>query len=192
MDYLILNGMHENDSFLQEINNRISGDLHNQDLQGESILLHEKTIKPCLGCFKCWVQTPGICIIDDYGREVAKKMIQTDNLLYLTSIQFGGYSSELKKALDRSIGLLMPFFRVFHEEIHHETRYDKYPNMTVFGTLDQPNEQQELIFTKLVQRNSLNNFAPEFTSQIIYTSDDEPTIKSKIERGLSVLGDVND
>ena len=86
MNYVILNGMHENDSFLQEINNRISEELNNQDLQGESILLHEKTIKPCLGCFKCWVQTPGICIIDDYGREVAKKMIQTDNLLYLTSI----------------------------------------------------------------------------------------------------------
>ena len=191
MDFVILNGMKENDSFLQEINSTIESELIKKGFQGESILLHEKNIKPCLGCFKCWVQTPGICVIDDFGREVAKKMIQTDNIVYLTSIHYGGYSSELKKVLDRSIGLLMPFFRVFHEEIHHETRYDKYPKMTVFGILDQPNEQQELIFTKLVQRNSLNNFAPEFTSQIIYTSDDELTIKGKIELGLNVLGDVN-
>ena len=192
MDYLILNGMLENDSFLQKVNNRISEELHNKGLQGESIILRDKEIKPCLGCFKCWVQTPGICVIDDYGREVAKKMAQSDILFYLTSIQFGGYSSELKKALDRSIGLLMPFFRVFHEEIHHETRYDKYPNMIVYGVLDEPNKEQEEIFTELVQRNSLNNFAPEFNSQIIYKSDNDSTITSKINTGLSIVGDNND
>ena len=183
--------MHENDSFLQETNRSIENELLKQGFQGESILLHEKDIKPCLGCFKCWVETPGICVIDDCGRETAKKMIQTDYMIYLTSIHFGGYSAELKKALDRALPLLSPFFRIYHEEIHHEQRYDKYPNMIVYGILDEPNKEQEKIFTELVKRNSLNNFAPKFTSQIIYTSDDELTIKSKIEQALSVLGDVN-
>ena len=61
MDFVILNGMYENDSFLQEINSSIENELLKQGFQGESISLHEKDIKPCLGCFKCWVETPGIC-----------------------------------------------------------------------------------------------------------------------------------
>ncbi len=192
MSYLILNGMQSNDSIIPKINKFIAEKLQEHDIKGEILNLHEKDIKPCLGCFKCWVETPGICIIDDFGREVAEKMIQSDYLFYITPIKYGGYSSELKKALDRSIGLLMPFFRIFHDEIHHETRYDKYPNFSVIGTLDEPNKEQEEIFTNLVKRNSLNNFAPKFTSQIIYTSDDEQTIKTKIDNSLRIMGEEND
>ena len=191
MEYVILNGMNENDSFLQEINNSIENKFLKKGFQGESILLHEKDIKPCLGCFKCWIETPGICVINDYGRETAKKMIQSDCMIYLCSIQYGGYSAELKKALDRALPLLSAFFRVFHEEIHHEQRYDKYPNMIVFGILDEPNEEQEKIFSELVKRNSLNNFAPKSACQIIYKSDEQQSILDKIQDGLSVLGDEN-
>lgn len=189
MNYVILNGMHVNDSLIPKITQIISEKLHEDNFIGETIILHEKEIKPCLGCFKCWIQTPGICIIDDFGRDIAEKMIHSDYLFYITPIKYGGYSSELKKALDRSIGLLLPFFRVFHDEIHHETRYDKYPNFFVIGTLEEPDEEQEEIFTMLVQRNSLNNFAPKFTSLIIYTKDDEQTIETKIEDGLKIIGE---
>ena len=174
------------------INELVLEELSKRDVKGKTILLHENEIKPCLGCFKCWIQTPGICIIDDYGREVAKKMIQADNLIYLTPVHFGGYSSELKKALDRSICLMLPFFRVYKEEIHHETRYDKYPNLIVIGTLEEPNPKQEEIFSELVERNVLNNFAPKHATQIIYHSDDESTVKKKVEEGVRIVGDDND
>jgi multimeric flavodoxin WrbA len=192
MDYVILNGMNENDSFIHEINDTIVEKLTKQDLQGESVHLYDKDIKPCLGCFKCWVETPGICVIDDYGRESAKKMIQSEYMFYLTPIRYGGYSAELKKALDRSLPLLSPFFRVFHEEIHHEQRYDKYPNMIVYGILDEPNEEQEEIFTELTKRNSLNNFAEKYSCQIIYKTDEKQIILEKIQNGLSIVGDEND
>ena len=189
MSYLILNGMYEDDSFIPEINSIISEEFEKQNFTGEILTLHKEDIKPCLGCFKCWIQTPGICIIDDYGREVARKMIQTDNIIYITPITFGGYSPELKKAIDRSIGLLSPFFRVYKDEIHHETRYDKYPNLIVIGTLEETNTEQEEIFRKLVKRNVLNNYAPKYSSTIIYHFDDEQAIKKKIENGLSIIGD---
>ncbi len=192
MSYVILNGMYKDDSFIPKINEFISEELNKHESNGETIILNEKDIKPCLGCFKCWIQTPGICIIDDYAREVAKKMIQADNLIYLTPVHFGGYSSELKKALDRSICLMLPFFRVYKEEIHHETRYDKYPNLIVIGTLEEPNPKQEEIFSELVERNVLNNFAPKHATQIIYHSDDESTVKKKVEEGVRIVGDDND
>ncbi|MHA1953539.1 MAG: flavodoxin family protein [Candidatus Heimdallarchaeaceae archaeon] len=191
MSYLVLNGMYKDDSLIPKIEKLIFEEFHKRESKGETIVLHEKDIKPCLGCFKCWIQTPGICIIDDYGRETAKKMIQADYLIYLTPVHFGGYSSELKKALDRSICLISPFFRVYKDEIHHETRYDKYPNLLVIGVSEKPNPEQEEIFTALVERNVLNNFAPKHSAQIIYSSDEESTILEKIEAGLNSVGDIN-
>jgi multimeric flavodoxin WrbA len=181
--------MYKDDSFIPKINKLVTDELTKLESNGETIFLHEKDIKACLGCFKCWVQTPGICIIDDFGREVSKKVIQSSNLIYITPITYGGYSSELKKALDRTIGLISPFFRVYKDEIHHETRYDQYPNLIVIGTLPDENKEQEEIFSKLVKRNVLNNFAPLDSSTIIYHSDDDKTIREKIKNSLSIVGD---
>ncbi len=183
--------MHKDDNLIQELEKIVSEEFQIQNIKGESIVLHKQDIKPCLGCFKCWVQTPGVCIIDDYAREVAKKMIQADNLVYITPINYGGYSSELKKALDRSICLIMPFFRIYENEIHHETRYDSYPNLIVIGTLEESDPVQEEIFTSLVKRNVLNLFNPKHNSQVIYHSDEESTIKKKVENALSIVGDNN-
>jgi multimeric flavodoxin WrbA len=189
MSYLILNGMYEDDSFITKVEKIVSEEFQKKEINGETIILHEHEIKPCLGCFKCWVQTPGICIIDDYARVVAKKNIQSDNLVYITPITYGGYSAELKKAIDRGICLVSPFFRMHHEEIHHELRYDKYPNLFVIGILEKPDPEQEDIFTTLAYRNVLNNFAPKHSIKIIYYSENEEEIKMKISDGLSDLGD---
>lgn len=192
MNYVILNGMYEDDSFIPRVNQMVSEEFQRNKYTGDTVILHDKEIKPCLGCFKCWVQTPGICIIDDYGREVVKRMIQSDVLVYITPINYGGYSAELKKALDRSIGLLSPFFRIYKNEIHHETRYDKYPNLIVIGTLEKPNTEQEEIFTTLVKRNVLNLFSEKYSSQVIYKDDDDATITKKIERSLATVGEGNE
>lgn len=192
MSYLILNGMNSNDTFIPKINDFLKEKFTEKDIRGEILNLHEIDIKPCLGCFKCWIETPGVCVIDDYGRTVAKKMIQSDYLLYVTPITYGGYSAELKKAVDRSISLLSPFFRIYHKEIHHEKRYDNYPDFIVIGTLSEQDENQEGIFRELVHRNSLNNFAEKVTSQIIYENDDEEVIQNKIEECLNIVGEKNE
>jgi len=189
MSYLILNGMQKDDTFIPNIESLISDEFENRNITGETINLHEKEIKACLGCFKCWIQTPGECIINDIARNIAKKMIRSDYLVYLSPIVYGGYSAELKKALDRSISLISPFFRVYHDEIHHEERYDKYPKLLVIGTLPKSDADQENIFTNLIERNVLNNFAPKYISKVIFYSDEEASIKSKIEECFAIVGD---
>ena len=191
MSYLILNGMYEEDSFIPLVEKIVVEEFKKRNINGETIVLHKQEIKPCIGCFKCWVQTPGICIIDDYARNVTKTKIQSDVAVYISPVTFGGYSAELKKAIDREIGLISPFFRVYKGEIHHETRYDKYPDLLVIGTLQEPDKEQEEIFTELVERNILNNFAPRHNTQIIYHSENEEEITKKICEGLDVLGDEN-
>jgi multimeric flavodoxin WrbA len=110
-------------------------------------------------------------------------------MIYLSPVVYGGYSAELKKALDRSICLISPFFRVYHNEIHHEIRYENYPKLIVVGTLPNPDSEQEEIFTELVERNVLNNFAPKHVSKVIYLSDEDKIIKNKIEECFAIVGD---
>ncbi len=126
----------------------------------EAIDLAELDIAPCLGCFGCWVKTPGICVIDDVGRDVARKAIQCDLLAYVTPITFGGYSYELKKAVDRLIPLVTPFFKLVDGEIHHQKRYVRYPSLIGVGTVKKPDGEAERIFRTLIERNAINFHSP--------------------------------
>ncbi len=68
MKALILNGEELNGISLEEFSQSIRAELKVNNFEVKEILLKEKKIADCLGCFKCWVKTPGVCIIYDYGR----------------------------------------------------------------------------------------------------------------------------
>ena len=87
--------------------------------------------------------------------ETTKKAIQSDLLVWLTPVTFGGYSSKLKKALDRIIPILLPYFNVYHGQIHHQLRYKKYPKLIVIG-VQEPGVDYEETFVALAGRNMLN------------------------------------
>ncbi|MGZ9135865.1 MAG: flavodoxin family protein [Candidatus Deferrimicrobiaceae bacterium] len=130
-------------------------------------------IAPCTGCFGCWVKTPGACVIDDPGRDVARAALHCDLLVFLTPITFGGYSSELKKAVDRLIPLLSPYFVRIGEEIHHRARYPKYPPILGVGLLPVADPEQERIFRTLVGRNAVNYHSPFHMATVIGPGGEE-------------------
>jgi multimeric flavodoxin WrbA len=39
--------------------------------QIETFRLRELKLAHCLGCFNCWVKTPGICVENDAGRQIS-------------------------------------------------------------------------------------------------------------------------
>ncbi len=156
MKALILNGALKEDKSMITINRLIEEMLIEQGHEVESILLHEKEIGECIGCFGCWVKSPGICVIDDYGRILTETIINKDIVIYLTPVVYGGYSSELKKALDRTIPLLLPFFKKINGEVHHKERYKSYPNVIVLGIMPHEDNEMEEIFNSLIKRNGLN------------------------------------
>lgn len=174
MNALVLNGSTTKDSEIDKLYSSLIEEIKQNNFNVESLLLRDVKISPCQGCFECWVKTPGICRIDDFGREIAKKMIQSNLILHFTPITFGGYSSELKKVIDRFIPTLLPFFTKLAGEIHHKQRYEHRASIIVVGFLDKPDKVKESVFQKLVHRNSLNMEAP-LHDVIIYTKDrDQP------------------
>ena len=168
MNAVILNGSGNSDTALEKVQQAIIDELTDKNWEIEPLILHNMDIKPCAGCFGCWVQTPGICIINDEGRDIARKIIQSDLVLYLTPVTFGGYSAHLKKVLDRSIGILLPFFKKVDGEVHHQARYEHYPRLMGVGVLPQADEESEQIFKTLVSRNAINMHAPLSTAGVVF------------------------
>lgn len=194
MKALILNGEQIDGFSLNQISKAIKDELKNNNLQVEEILLKEKEIADCLGCFKCWVKTPGICIIDDYGRETAAKLINSDLIIFLTPIVFGSYSYQLKKALDRMIPLISSYFKKVNGEIHHKKRYSKYPSLLAVGINEETKQQQNQIFKDLVKRNSINFYSPYYEAEVLKTADkfDQDKLKNVVKSISKKVGEQND
>ena len=151
----------------------------------ESFRLREIEIAPCTGCFGCWIRTPGVCVIDDAARGIAEKIIASDLVVYLTPITFGGYSGELKKALDRTIPLILPFFKLYQGEVHHSPRYPRFPSIAFLGTLPRRDAGQEDLFEDLADRNALNMHPASYDVGILCEMS-EPTAET-IERVLEAV-----
>lgn len=118
--------------------------------------LEDEKVKRCMGCFGCWVKTPGECVIDDIGRKVAESWAKSDLLIIASPVLFGTYSFTLKKALDRIIPVNKPYFIRINGEVHHPHRYGYEQRLFVFGHVEAPAADEEQSFRDLVSRNALN------------------------------------
>jgi len=133
------------------------------------------------------VKTPGVCVIDDAGRDLAKKAIQCDLLTFVTPITFGGYSYQLKKAADRLIPLILPYFQLVGGEVHHQKRYAQYPVLLGLGTLPGPNEAQEQLFRTLVRRNAINFRNPNHAATVVRTQHEDRAVDGELKAVLGQL-----
>lgn len=128
-------------------------------------------IKPCQGCFACWLKHPGTCVHKDDQEPVLRAMAASDVQVWITPITFGGYSSALKKALDRFIPNILPFFELREGEVHHPIRYPRRRGLIVLGTRPTADPEAERTFRELVLRNALN--LDSVRTEAIVIHDDE-------------------
>ncbi|MHA1770155.1 MAG: flavodoxin family protein [Candidatus Thorarchaeota archaeon] len=165
---VVLDGTLPTHDFASTVRREIRTILETHDWTVEFIQLVDKEIADCTGCFHCWTKTPGKCIIDnDEANEISCKMIRSDLAIYLTPVVYGGYSYLLKRVLDRSIGVVLPFFQKVHGETHHKRRYEKYPRVAMIGLLSQSDPVAEDLFVQLSKRNALNSWAPAHDAIVV-------------------------
>lgn len=114
----------------------------------------------CVECFGCWVKTPGTCLIKDRASAFPALMATHEQLIIVSRMVFGGLSPEIKAVVDRSIGFILPYFRIVEGEMHHQQRYETAPALFyLFYGLDISQQEVE-IASKLVKANGLNFSAP--------------------------------
>ena len=145
-----------------------------------TFFLPDIDIAPCAGDFKCWTDMPGTCAIDDANREIARAVIQCNVLMISTPVTFGGYSSDLKRAVDHLIQNITPLFMRVGGEMHHVPRYARYPGLLAIGTLAAPDEESAEVFRTLVRRNAINMWAPTTVAVIVDATQPETEIASAV------------
>lgn len=171
MKAAILNGHAADDHESRKIHNTFMAELVRRGWQATSFPLCDLRITHCRGCFECWTKRPGICKFKDDGPRVIREIITSDLAVPFTPVTFGGYSAELKKAIDRLLCLISPFLINIDGETHHQKRYDRYPYLLAIGTMPRPDAESERIFRNLARRNAVN-LRTTASSEVFYLNTD--------------------
>jgi len=147
--------------------------------------LREMKLAHCIGCFNCWLRTPGVCVEADGGRDIAKAVVRSELMVLFTPVTFGGYSAELKKAMDRFVQLALPFFQFDHGEVHHPSRYARRPKLLAVGVQRQPNSSEAHLFKTLVGRNAINFHPNGYAAEVVLATDDSDALQYRFSELLS-------
>lgn len=180
---VILNGMHPGEGMTATVQGMLTQGLEEASWEVEPYVLHETVVKPCLGCFGCWLETPGRCVMHD-ADDVAAVVARSDLVVYLSPVTFGGYSSHLKKVIDRMIFLILPFFLRVDGETHHVPRYKDRANLLFVGVTEEPDPESEEIFPALAEGNAINMSAPRWAADVIVESEGDGAAREAVARLL--------
>ncbi len=137
-------------------------------------------IANCVGCFGCWTKTPGRCVIRDDAVRVYPLIAESDTVVYVSRIKYGGYDTIMKRMLERAIPIQQAFIRIHRGETHHLQRAvtPKHATIIAYGAIEQ---EERSIFERLVARNGYNmNFIDH---RILYVAESEveKNVKDLIE-----------
>ncbi len=128
MKIAILNGAPEPgqiDAYLKTLTPILESAGH----QVNQIRLRDIPLRYCVGCWGCWVKTPGQCVSCDASLEIDRAVIQADFNLWAAPLKMGFPSELLKMALDKHLPLIHPYVVVAYNEAHHRPRYPRYPRI---------------------------------------------------------------
>ncbi len=126
---------------------------------------------PCVGCFGCWIKTPGKCVIADRAQITPECLAECDEFVIISPIYCGGYSYKVKAVIDRSIGYLMPYLRIVQGGMHHKMRYKNSFKLTVcfYGECD---AEEEEIARAVTAGNAVNFGANNYETLFFETAEE--------------------
>lgn len=111
-------------AFDEEIN-RLTAALRAEDHEVTQVQLRTLNIKDCIGCYNCWLKTPGRCVIQDDMESVLRAYVQSDKVILATPVLIGFVSPLIKRISDRSLPLIHPYLKLEGDRMRHVSRYEK-------------------------------------------------------------------
>jgi multimeric flavodoxin WrbA len=156
MQITLLNGNPEPTAFDNYLGQLKSG-LESQGHTVNLLDLRNLDLRYCIGCFGCWVKTPGVCSTQDESCEMRRAVINSDFTLWAAPLRMGFPSALLKMSMDKSIPLVHPYILVDRGEAHHLPRYDRYPRLGLLVEPEADTDSRDLdIVANIFSRTALN------------------------------------
>jgi multimeric flavodoxin WrbA len=161
-----------------DISNNLKGKLIQTGEEFSYFKLKDMNILPCRSCGACGFKSPGKCVLQDDSHEILRAIARCSTLVMLTPIRFGGYTSTLKKAVDKFMSLGLPSYTVKHGHLLHPTRYGSKLIVGI-GVYEGNSKDQGDCFRRLVENNAFN-LQSEYRTLILKSSEDMEKVKQEI------------
>lgn len=143
--------------------------------------------KPCIGCFKCWVKTPGTCIMKGSSQNISKEIIESDLVIFVSEVKYGCYSVAIKRVWDKQIPLILPFFTIIKGEMHHSARYKKYPKIIAIGCGEDITSEEEQTFIELISANAKNFHSENAKAYVCREENEIDSILNNVFKYISSM-----
>jgi multimeric flavodoxin WrbA len=181
MKTLVMDGFRGDSDCQARVVGAVTAELSGRGWEWDTLTPRDMKIGPCSGCFGCWTKRPGMCVQEDDVHLLCSSTMASDLLLIVSPLTFGGYSSETKKAMDRVIGLISPFFMAVNGEVHHRPRYDRFPAMAALGVNHDNCPRCPEIFRTLLYRNAINLHTGSLAVSVVEDEElDDGRIRSRV------------
>lgn len=129
----------------------------NIPIEGEyKVIKPSGTIRNCIGCFGCWVKTPGRCVIHDGYESTGIDMGKCTELILVSACCYGSVSPFVKTVQDRAISYIHPDFVIRKGEMHHRRRYNHVIQLSAHFYGDSITESEKKTARKLIDANADN------------------------------------
>jgi multimeric flavodoxin WrbA len=123
----------------------------------ENIFLAKHMIKPCLGCFACWFETPGKCVLNDDVEMILNRMSDAELLIFATPLYVDNISGTMKLLMDRMIAKGSPAIETDKNgESRHVVKKSKLTKVGVISNCGFPEQDQFQVLRLLFQRIARN------------------------------------
>ena len=118
------------------------------------IRLGEQPITACIGCWNCWLKTPGRCVMKDQTSELYRDYVYSHTVILLMDTAQGFINHQAKAFLDRTIPHYHPYIEMVDGECHHAARYERYPDMVFYYDAKELTKNEEQIIEDYLYRTA--------------------------------------
>lgn len=93
----------------------------------------------------------------DDSRDVCRTYINSDLVLFASPVIMGFTSALLKRIHDKLIPLLHPYLEFVQNEVHHLSRYEKYPLIALLLEKRKDTDEEDIeIISDIYRRDAVN------------------------------------
>jgi hypothetical protein len=136
----------------------------------DHLRLTQLKLRPCTGCWSCWVNTPGRCTQRDDSSRVLRAYLAADLVVFATPLSLGFIRGVMKEMIDKLIPLFSPHIEVYRGECVHTRRYDRYPALGCLLGRDGYDEEDVSLTREYFRR-----FAFHFQTDLALEADTDLT-----------------
>ena len=185
MRSVILDGSRETGTGLDLVHDVLVEILEGDGWQVDTFLMRGMDLTNCHGCSGCSAQNPAACNAGgDAYEETAALVLESDLLVFLTPVTFGGYTLEFKHALAR----LIPHVLGAAPDMDGPYLDARYPALLGIGTLQDPVEDSIRFFESLVARHAVLLLSSAHAAGVIVGDPDMAQVRREITALLDTVG----